>query len=198
MNSLFLILALTSEVAAIIALKLSQGFSKHIPAFAMVVFSVLSLAFLSFALNVRGFEEGIIYAAWSGVGIAFLAVPELLWKQKEQWKGKDIGPIGSMARIGLGLGFVGSVVHGQLATRPAPASLRTRPHRLLRSRAGLALVAYSPQPVAFPGHQPVELRAQRCAALRSLPHVVVCARFLSHQRCNAHLRRPLSGARGTA
>ena len=122
MNSVFLILALTSEVAAIIALKLSQGFSKHIPALAMVVFSVLSLTLLSFVLNVRGFEEGVIYAAWSGVGIAFIAVIELLWKQKEHWKGKDIGPIGSMARIGLGLGFVGSVVHGQLATRLAPAT----------------------------------------------------------------------------
>jgi len=60
MNSLFLILALTSEVAAIIALKLSQGFSKHIPALAMVVFSVLSLALLSFALKVNGFEAGLI------------------------------------------------------------------------------------------------------------------------------------------
>ena len=122
MNSLFLILALTSEVAAIIALKLSQGFSKHIPALAMVVFSVLSLALLSFALKVNGFEAGLIYAAWSGAGIAFITVIELLWKQKEQWKSRDVGPIGSMARIGLGLGFVGSVVYGQLTTRLVPAT----------------------------------------------------------------------------
>ena len=46
------------------------------------------------------------------------------------------------------------VIHGQLLTRLAPASLPIRPHWLLRSRAGLALVAHSPQPAAFPQHQP--------------------------------------------
>ena len=122
MNSFFLILALTSELAAIIALKLSQGFSKLIPMFAMIAFAILSLVLLSFVLNVNGFEAGLVYTLWSAVGIAFIAVIELIWKQKEQWKGRDIGPIGTMARIGLGLGLVGSVVYGQIVTRFVPAS----------------------------------------------------------------------------
>lgn len=122
MNSIFFIMSLFLEMGAVTSLKLSQGFSKRIPALAMVVFAAMSLVFLSFVLNTSGFEVGVIYAAWSGVGIAFMAVIELLWKQKEQWRGKDIGPIGTMARIGLGLGLVGSVVYGQLATRLAPAT----------------------------------------------------------------------------
>src|SRR5260370_33249666 len=84
-------------------------------ALAMVVFSALSLALLSFALNVKGFEVGVVYAVWSGVGMAFIVTMELFWKQREKWNGKDIGPIGTMARIGLGLGFIGSVLHRQLA-----------------------------------------------------------------------------------
>ena len=117
MNNIFLILALSSEAVAAISLKLSHGFSKRTPALAVVVFAILSLVLLSAALNIKGFEESLIYVLWSGVGIAFLAVIELLWKQKEQWQGKDIGPIGTMARIGLGLGLVGSVVYGQLVGR---------------------------------------------------------------------------------
>jgi multidrug transporter EmrE-like cation transporter len=114
-------LALASEMAAVLALKLSQGFSKRIPALATVVFAVLSLALLSFAFNIGGFEASLIYVFWSGVGIAFIIVIELLWKQGESWKGKEIGPVGSMARIGLGLGLVWGVVHGQLTTHFAPA-----------------------------------------------------------------------------
>jgi multidrug transporter EmrE-like cation transporter len=122
MNIILLMLALFSEVAAAISLKFSQGFSKRLPAFAMVVFAVLSLTFLSIALNVKGFEMNVIYAAWSGVGIAFIAAIEIRWKQGEKWNGRDIGPIGTMARLGIGLGLVGSVVYGQLATHLAPAT----------------------------------------------------------------------------
>ena len=122
MNGIFFMLALFLELAAAISLKLSQRFSKLLPSFVMVVFSALSLTLLSFALNVKGFEVGVVYAVWSGVGVALIVTMELFWKQREQWNGKDIGPIGTMARIGLGLGFVGSVVHGQLATRLVPAT----------------------------------------------------------------------------
>ncbi len=120
MNGIFLMLALFLELTAVISLKLSQRFSKLLPSFVMVVFSALSLTLLSFALNVKGFEVGVVYAVWSGVGMAFIVTIEIIWQQREQWNGKDIGPIGTMARIGLGLGFVGSVVLGQLVTRLAP------------------------------------------------------------------------------
>jgi len=205
MNIVFLILALFSEVAGTTSLKLSHGFSKRTPVLAMVVFSGLSLILLSFALTQgsAGFEVDVVYTAWSVAGIAFIAIIELLWKQREQWNGRDIGPIGTTARMVLGFGLAGSVIHAQLSTRFAPAThaparLRARPRRLPRSRAGLALVAYSPPPGAFPRHQPSKLCAQRRAAPRPLPHLVVCARLLRHQRRGAPLRWRFHGARSTA
>ena len=59
-------------------------------------------------------------------------------QNREKRNGKDIGPIGTTARIVVGVGLVGSVIHGQLSVHLAPTSLHTRPHRLPRSRAGLA------------------------------------------------------------
>src|SRR6266699_4450393 len=122
MNSVFLILALFSEAAGTISLKLSQGFSKRLAGLATVVLYGLSLSLLSFALNVNGFEVNVIYAAWSGVGIAFIAAMELLWKQGKKWNGRDIGPIGSTARMVLGFWLAGSVIYAQLSTRFAPAT----------------------------------------------------------------------------
>ncbi len=122
MNSVFLMLALFSEVAAVTSLKFSQGFSKRLPVLAAVAFAVLSLTLLSFALNVKGFEMNVIYAAWSGVGILVIAIMELLWKQREPWNGRVIGPIGTTARMMLGFWLAGSVIHAQLATRFAPAT----------------------------------------------------------------------------
>ena len=77
MNGIFFMLALFLELAAAISLKLSQRFSKLLPSFVMVVFSALSLTLLSFALNVKGFEVGVVYDVWSGVGMAFIVTMEL-------------------------------------------------------------------------------------------------------------------------
>jgi len=122
MNGILLTSALFSECLAVIFLKLSQGFSKRLAGLATVAFAVLSLTLLSFALNVKGFEMNVIYAAWSVVGIAIIAFVEPFWKQKEQWNNRDIGPIGTMARLGIGLWLSGSVVYGQLVTRFVPAT----------------------------------------------------------------------------
>ncbi len=122
MNAILLVLALFSECLAVIFLKLSQGFSKRLPGIVTAAFAVLSLTLLSLALNVKGFEMNVIYAAWSVVGIALIAFIELFWKHKEQWNSKDIGPIGTMARLGIGLWLAGSVVYDQLATGFVPAT----------------------------------------------------------------------------
>ena len=127
MNVVLLILALFAEVAGTSSLKLSQGFSKRLPSLATVVFYGLSLTLLSFALTrfeslTLGLEVDGVYAVWSGVGIAFIVIIEILWKKREQRNGKDIGPIGTTARIVVGLGLAGSVVHGQLSTHLAPAT----------------------------------------------------------------------------
>jgi multidrug transporter EmrE-like cation transporter len=122
MNGILLVSALFSECLVVISLKLSQGFSKRLAGLAMVAFAVLSLTVLSVALPVKGFAMNVIYAAWSGVGIALIVITELLWKQQEQWNGRGIGPIGTTARLGIGLWLVGSVIHGQLTTGFTPAT----------------------------------------------------------------------------
>lgn len=120
MNGILFIFALLSELLAVISLKRSQGFSKSLAGLMTVAFAALSLTLLSLALNVKGFEMNVIYAAWSVVGIAEIALLALFWKQKEQRNNRDIGPIGTMARLGIGLWLAGSVVYGQLATRFIP------------------------------------------------------------------------------
>lgn len=122
MSGILLTSALFSECLAVIFLKLSQGFSKRLVGLATVAFAVLSLTLLSLALNVKGFEMNVIYAAWSVVGIAVIAFVEHFWKQKEQWNSRNIGLIGTMARLGIGLWLAGSVVYGQLVTHFVPAT----------------------------------------------------------------------------
>lgn len=122
MNGILLTSALLSECLAVIFLKLSHGFSKRLVGLATVAFAALSLTLLSLALNVNSFEMNVIYAAWSVVGIALIAFIELFWKQKEQWNSRDIGPIGTIARLGIGLWLEGLVVSGQLVTHFVPAT----------------------------------------------------------------------------
>jgi len=62
----------------------------------------------------------VIYAAWSVMGIAVIVFAESCWKQKEQWSNRDIGSIGTMARLGIGLWLAGSAAYGQLVTRFVP------------------------------------------------------------------------------
>src|SRR2546421_8629795 len=120
MNSVFLILALFSEAAGTIFLKLSQGFSKRLAGLAAVALYGLSLSLLSFALNVKGFEVNVIYAAWSGVGIACIAAIEIRWKQGKKWSGGGIGPLGSTGRLVLRVLLAGSVIYAQPSTRFFP------------------------------------------------------------------------------
>ena len=160
MNGIFLMLALFLALAAAVSLKLSQGFSKRLPALAMVAFSVLSLALLSL-----------------------------------EWQGhrthRHHGAHRARSRVRL--------QRSPRPTRnaPCPRRLGTRPHRLLRSRAGLALVAHSPPPGTFPRHQPGSASRSASHYPGPLPQLVVCARLLRHQRRSAPLRRQFHGARST-
>ena len=119
-HSLFLLLALLSVGASIASLELSQGLAKRFPVLAMFAFYILSLVCLTFALNLDGFALGLTYGAWTGVGIVATAAAGRFWKQDRAWNAKDVGPVGTMARVGLGLGLAGSVVAGHLATHFAP------------------------------------------------------------------------------
>ncbi len=69
---MFLVLAITAEVAATTALKASEGFSKLIPSIVVVTGYALAFYFLSLTLKV--IPMGIAYAIWAGLGVVLVAV----------------------------------------------------------------------------------------------------------------------------
>jgi multidrug transporter EmrE-like cation transporter len=111
-HSGFILLALLSVGAAIASLALSRGLTKRLPVLALFAFYALSLIGLALALDVDGFALGIIYAVWAGVGLVATAAIGRFWKQDRAWNGKEIGPVGTMARV----------VQGQLATHLTPTA----------------------------------------------------------------------------
>jgi small multidrug resistance pump len=68
----WLLLAIASEVVATSALKASDGFSRLIPAIVVVIGYAASFYFLS--LSLRDIPLGVVYAVWSGIGTAAIAV----------------------------------------------------------------------------------------------------------------------------
>ena len=72
MTYLMLLIAIIAEVAATSALKAADGFTKLWPSVIVVVGYATAFYFLS--LTVRVIPVGIVYAIWSGVGIALIAL----------------------------------------------------------------------------------------------------------------------------
>ena len=72
MTYLMLLIAIIAEVAATSALKAADGFTKLWPSVIVVVGYATAFYFLS--LTVRAIPVGIVYAIWSGVGIAHIAL----------------------------------------------------------------------------------------------------------------------------
>jgi small multidrug resistance pump len=68
----WLLLAIASEVVATSALKASDGFSRLIPAIVVIIGYAASFYFLS--LSLRDIPLGVVYAVWSGIGTAAIAV----------------------------------------------------------------------------------------------------------------------------
>ncbi|MEU8814856.1 multidrug efflux SMR transporter [Actinoplanes sp. NPDC048796] len=68
MPYLFLLLAISSEVAATSMLKTTDGFTRLWPTLACL--SGYAFSFLMLALTVRDLPVGIVYAVWSAVGTA--------------------------------------------------------------------------------------------------------------------------------
>ena len=69
---IYLLSAIVFEVAGTTAMKMSDGFTKTVPSFAMAIFYILSLSALTFAL--KKFDVSMAYAIWSGVGTALITV----------------------------------------------------------------------------------------------------------------------------
>jgi small multidrug resistance pump len=72
MTALLLSFAISSEVAATLALKASEGFSRPLPAAIVVVGYAVSFWLL--ALVLKHLSVGTTYAVWSAVGTAAIAL----------------------------------------------------------------------------------------------------------------------------
>ena len=75
---LLLLAAIVTEVAATVALKLSDGFTKWIPSSVVVLGYAASFYFLALLLT-RGMSLGIMYAVWSAIGVSLIVAVDVLW-----------------------------------------------------------------------------------------------------------------------
>ena len=71
-NYILLIIAIICEVAGTSMLKLSDGFTKLWPSLGAIVLFLAALVLLSQVLKTM--PVGVVYAIWSGLGIAFIAL----------------------------------------------------------------------------------------------------------------------------
>jgi len=76
-----LMAAIAFEVIGTTCMKLSDGFTRYVPATLMLLFYLASLVGLS--LTLKKIEVGIAYAVWSGVGTALIAVIGIAFFQEE-------------------------------------------------------------------------------------------------------------------
>jgi small multidrug resistance pump len=74
---LFLIAAIVLEVAGTTFMKLSAGFSRLVPSVLLFIFYIASFAALTLAL--KRLDVGLVYAVWSGIGTALIAVIGILY-----------------------------------------------------------------------------------------------------------------------
>lgn len=65
-------LAIVAELIATTSLKASEGFSKPLPSFLVVV--GYGVAFYCLALTLKVIPVGVAYAVWSGVGIVLVTL----------------------------------------------------------------------------------------------------------------------------
>ncbi|MFJ2987646.1 DMT family transporter [Collimonas sp. NPDC087041] len=99
MHWVYLLIAIVAEVIATSALKASAEFTRLVPS--IVVVSGYLIAFYFLSLTLRTLPVAIVYAMWSGIGIALIAlVGWLVLKQS----------LDTAALIGIGLIVSGVLV----------------------------------------------------------------------------------------
>jgi len=96
---IFLAIAIISEVIATLALKATEGFSRLWPSLIVLVGYVSALYFLS--LTLRTIPVGVVYAIWSGVGIALITLAAWIFYNQ---------PLDIPALVGLLLIIAGVVI----------------------------------------------------------------------------------------
>tara|TARA_B100001093_G_scaffold162960_1_gene155340 strand:- start:7290 stop:7679 length:390 start_codon:yes stop_codon:yes gene_type:complete len=72
----YLGLAIVSEVIATASLKSTEGFTKIAPSFVVLIGYGLAFYFLSLTLDT--IPIGVVYAVWSGVGVAGITLVSIL------------------------------------------------------------------------------------------------------------------------
>lgn len=96
---MFLALAIISEVIATTSLKSTEGFTKLVPSIIVVIGYTAAFYFVSLTLDTL--PVGIVYAIWSGVGIALVAIISVIVLDQKL----DAGAV-----VGMGLIIAGVVV----------------------------------------------------------------------------------------
>lgn len=72
MSWLMLVVAIAAEVIATSTLKSTEGFTRLWPSVVVVV--CYEVAFILLALTLKKIPVGIVYAVWSGVGVALVTL----------------------------------------------------------------------------------------------------------------------------
>lgn len=72
MKYLFLSIAIFAEVIGTTSMKLSEGFTRPLPAIVTVIAYAAAFYFLS--LTLKTIPTGVSYAIWSGVGIVLITL----------------------------------------------------------------------------------------------------------------------------
>ncbi|MGB0774409.1 MAG: DMT family transporter [Akkermansiaceae bacterium] len=98
--TLFLVLAILSEVAGTCLLKVSEGFSLWLPSIGSLACYIGSLAFAALALK-HGIALGTGYAVWSGLGLALVTLAGRIFFRQS---------LDTPALLGIGLILTGVLV----------------------------------------------------------------------------------------
>ena len=105
MNSPILLApVIVAEVAATLALRSSEGFTRAIPS--LVVIGGYGAAFYLMALVLREYEVGFVYAVWWGAGTALIAAIGML-ALGEPAKALRIGSVALIVAGVVGLNISG-------------------------------------------------------------------------------------------
>ncbi|AMO96610.1 small Multidrug Resistance family protein [Collimonas fungivorans] len=99
MHWVYLLIAIVAEVIATSALKASAEFTRLVPSIVVVAGYLTAFYFLS--LTLRTLPVAIVYAMWSGIGIALIALVGWLFLKQS---------LDAAALIGIGLIVSGVLV----------------------------------------------------------------------------------------
>jgi small multidrug resistance pump len=80
MSWYYLVAAIVCEVCGTTCMKLSDGFTKNVPSVLMWVFYICS--FIGLTRAVKHLDISIVYAIWSGLGTALIALIGIAWFQE--------------------------------------------------------------------------------------------------------------------